>query len=51
MVDYILEYTGAKTLSYVGFSQGTALGFGAFASNPNLAKKINVFIALASTAK
>ncbi|KAL6073071.1 cholesterol esterase [Balamuthia mandrillaris] len=50
MVEYILAETGAAKLSYIGFSQGSALGFGAFSLNAALAKKINLFIALASTA-
>eukprot|EP01087_Luapelamoeba_hula_P016092 TRINITY_DN4917_c0_g1_i1.p1 TRINITY_DN4917_c0_g1~~TRINITY_DN4917_c0_g1_i1.p1 ORF type:complete len:464 (-),score=77.92 TRINITY_DN4917_c0_g1_i1:68-1459(-) len=51
MLEYVLEWTSVDKLSYIGFSQGTALGFGAFSMNPALAKRVNVFIALASTAK
>jgi len=51
MLGYVREYTNTDKLSYIGFSQGTAVGFGAFSSNPKISKHINVFIALASTAK
>lgn len=46
-IEYILETTGEKSLSYVGFSQGTAQAFAAFSINPALNKKIDVFVALA----
>jgi lysosomal acid lipase/cholesteryl ester hydrolase len=42
-----LEATGQKNLTYIGFSQGTALGFSALSVNMELNKKINLFIALA----
>ncbi|KAI8331187.1 Alpha/Beta hydrolase protein [Chlamydoabsidia padenii] len=46
-VDYILNTTGRKDLTYIGFSQGTALGFSSLSVNRELNKKINLFIALA----
>ncbi|CAG8439281.1 7438_t:CDS:2 [Ambispora leptoticha] len=46
-IDYILETTGASSLSYIGFSQGTALQFAALSVSPKLNKKVNLFIALA----
>ncbi|KAG9284543.1 hypothetical protein G9A89_014147 [Geosiphon pyriformis] len=46
-VDYILETTGAPSLAYIGFSQGTALQFAALSVSPKLNKKVNLFIALA----
>lgn len=46
-ISYILDVTKAKTLSYVGFSQGTAQAFAALSIHPQLNDKINVFIALA----
>mmetsp|Transcript_11325 Transcript_11325/g.39457 ORF Transcript_11325/g.39457 Transcript_11325/m.39457 type:complete len:404 (-) Transcript_11325:154-1365(-) len=49
-VQAILEVTGAKTLSYVGHSQGTTSGFAAFANNHDLAAKVNFFGALAPVA-
>lgn len=48
-VEYALKVAKAEKLSYIGFSQGTAQGFGCFSSNPALAAKINIFIALAPT--
>ncbi|KAI9000219.1 Alpha/Beta hydrolase protein [Gaertneriomyces semiglobifer] len=50
-VDYILKLTGAPSLSYIGFSQGTAQGFSSLSINPKLNKKVNLFIALAPAAK
>ncbi|EGD80446.1 hypothetical protein PTSG_11091 [Salpingoeca rosetta] len=50
-IDHVLASTGASSLSYVGFSQGTALGFAAFSLNQQLAHKIDVFVALAPAAK
>ncbi|EJD08022.1 alpha/beta-hydrolase [Fomitiporia mediterranea MF3/22] len=46
-IAYILEATGEKSLSYVGFSQGTAQAFAALSINPSLNKKVDVFVALA----
>ncbi|KAJ3016652.1 cholesterol esterase [Thoreauomyces humboldtii] len=50
-VDYILKVTGAPSLSYVGFSQGSAQGFSSLSINPRLNKRINLFVALAPAAK
>lgn len=47
MIDHALLVSGAEKLSYIGFSQGTAQGFGCFSSNPAIAKKVNLFVALA----
>lgn len=46
-IDYILATTSQSSLSYVGFSQGTAQAFATLSIHPNLNDKINVFIALA----
>ncbi|KAF5388879.1 hypothetical protein D9757_005596 [Collybiopsis confluens] len=46
-IHYILDITKASTLSYIGFSQGTAQAFAALSIHPQLNEKINVFIALA----
>ncbi|KAK5459675.1 cholesterol esterase [Exophiala xenobiotica] len=46
-VDYILNTTSQSTLSYIGFSQGTAQAFAALSIHPGLNDKVNVFIALA----
>lgn len=46
-INYILEVTREPSLSYVGFSQGTAQAFAALSIHPPLNQKVNVFIALA----
>ncbi|XP_004343698.1 triacylglycerol lipase [Capsaspora owczarzaki ATCC 30864] len=46
-LNYILDLTQQKTLSYVGFSQGTAQAFASFSLNPQLAARVNMFVALA----
>ncbi|XP_066477512.1 lipase member M-like [Tiliqua scincoides] len=47
MINFILKKTRQKQLYYVGYSQGTALGFIAFSAMPELAQKIKTFFALA----
>lgn len=49
-VEYVLAATGAKTLSYVGHSQGTIQAFAGFSRNHTLADKVNLFIAMAPVA-
>ncbi|KAK6956391.1 hypothetical protein Daesc_001668 [Daldinia eschscholtzii] len=46
-INYILETTKQKSLSYIGFSQGTAQAFASLAVHPKLNEQVNVFIALA----
>ena len=46
-IQYILETTSVPSLSYIGFSQGTAQAFATLAIHPKLNDKVNVFIALA----
>ncbi|KAG1737865.1 Alpha/Beta hydrolase protein [Suillus paluster] len=46
-IQYILDITKSNSLSYVGFSQGTAQAFAALSIHPQLNEKVNVFIALA----
>ena len=46
-IDYILETTSQASLSYVGFSQGTAQAFATLSIHPTLNDKVDVFIALA----
>jgi lysosomal acid lipase/cholesteryl ester hydrolase len=46
-IEHILQITRAPSLSYVGFSQGTAQAFAALSIHPQLNQKVNVFIALA----
>lgn len=47
MIQYVLAHTGAESLTLIGFSQGTAQSFGCMSSNPLIAQKVNLFIALA----
>jgi len=46
-IDYILDTTSRPSLSYIGFSQGTAQAFATLSIHPGLNEKINLFIALA----
>ncbi|KAI8992188.1 Alpha/Beta hydrolase protein [Mycotypha africana] len=46
-VDYILAETGAASLTYIGFSQGTAQAFAGLSVNSDLNRKVNLFIAMA----
>ncbi|POR38622.1 Putative lipase C16A3.12c [Tolypocladium paradoxum] len=46
-IAYILDTTGQQSLSYVGFSQGTAQAFATLAIHPRLNDQVNVFIGLA----
>ena len=45
-LNYILDLTQCEKISYVGFSQGSAIGIASFSLNPTLAKKINLFVGL-----
>jgi lysosomal acid lipase/cholesteryl ester hydrolase len=47
VIQYILKKTNSKTLSYVGFSQGTLIMFGLLSSRPAYNQIIKPFIALA----
>ncbi|KAK5637017.1 hypothetical protein RRF57_012729 [Xylaria bambusicola] len=46
-IQYILDFTKQPSLSYIGFSQGSAQAFASLAVNPKLNDQVNVFIALA----
>ncbi|KAF2703760.1 alpha/beta-hydrolase [Pleomassaria siparia CBS 279.74] len=46
-IDYILSTTHQPSLSYIGFSQGTAQAFATLSIHPTLNDKVDVFIALA----
>lgn len=46
-IDYILGTTSQPSLSYIGFSQGTAQAFATLSIHPPLNEKVNLFIALA----
>ncbi|NXH90294.1 LICH hydrolase, partial [Edolisoma coerulescens] len=47
MISFIEQKTGQKQLYYIGHSQGTTIGFIAFSTMPQLARKIKMFLALA----
>jgi lysosomal acid lipase/cholesteryl ester hydrolase len=49
-VSYAIEHSQVSSVSYIGHSQGTLIGFGALASNRKLDHKINLFVALAPVA-
>jgi len=46
-IEYILSTTAQASLSYIGFSQGTAQAFATLSIHPTLNEKVDVFIALA----
>ena len=46
-IDYILATTYQTSLSYIGFSQGTAQAFATLSIHPTLNDKVDLFIALA----
>lgn len=46
-INYILSTTGQQSLSYIGFSQGTAQAFATLSIHPTLNNKVDVFVALA----
>ncbi|KAI9802601.1 MAG: cholesterol esterase [Piccolia ochrophora] len=46
-IAYILNATSQPSLSYIGFSQGTAQAFAALSIHPRLNDQVDVFIALA----
>ena len=46
-IDYILATTSQSSLSYIGFSQGTAQAFATLSIHPILNDKVDVFIGLA----
>lgn len=46
-INYILDTTYQPSLSYIGFSQGTAQAFATLSIHPTLNTKVDVFVALA----
>lgn len=46
-IEYILSTTSQPSLSYIGFSQGSAQAFATLSIHPQLNDKVDVFIALA----
>uniref|UniRef100_G3TI46 Lipase n=2 Tax=Loxodonta africana TaxID=9785 RepID=G3TI46_LOXAF len=50
VINFILQKTGQEKIYYVGYSQGTTMGFIAFSTMPELAQKIKMYFALAPIA-
>ncbi|CAJ0940269.1 unnamed protein product [Ranitomeya imitator] len=50
VINFILQKTGQEQIYYIGHSQGTTIGFIAFSSLPQLAKKVKMFFGLAPVA-
>ncbi|GAB7359727.1 hypothetical protein MBLNU230_g6902t1 [Neophaeotheca triangularis] len=46
-IEYVLSTTHQPSLSYIGFSQGTAQAFATLSIHPTLNDKVDVFVALA----
>ncbi|XP_053168004.1 lipase member M-like [Hemicordylus capensis] len=46
IVNFILAKTGQEQIFYIGYSQGSTIGFIAFSAMPLLAQKIKIFFAL-----
>ena len=46
MIDYVLNITKMASLGYIGHSQGTMIAFAGSSVNKELARKMNVLIAL-----
>lgn len=51
MINYVLKETEEQKLTYVGYSQGSVMGFAGFSTQPELAAKVKLFIALAPVAR
>ena len=51
MLNYVLQETQQQKLSYIGYSQGSVMGFAGFSTQPELADKVELFIALAPVAR
>jgi len=51
MIDYVLQKTQEEQLLYVGYSQGSVMGFAAFSTQPKLVAKVKLFVALAPVAR
>jgi len=49
-IDYVLSATGVKKIAYIGHSEGTIQAFAGLVSNPSIADKLHVYIALAPVA-
>jgi len=51
IVDHVLRTTGQQKLTWIGHSQGNAQAFMALSTNPDLASKVKLMIAIAPTAR
>jgi len=49
-INYVLEQTGAKKLTYIGHSEGTIQAFAGFLANASLVDNVNLYVALAPVA-
>ncbi|KAH0623579.1 hypothetical protein JD844_006493 [Phrynosoma platyrhinos] len=49
-INFALQKTGQEQVYYIAHSQGTTMAFLAFSTNPHLAAKIKLFVALAPVA-
>jgi len=46
-INHIISVTGVSSVGYVGHSEGTTQAFGTFSLLPDIAAKVNMFVALA----
>ncbi|XP_063723767.1 gastric triacylglycerol lipase-like [Symsagittifera roscoffensis] len=51
VVDYVTQFVNQTQINYVGYSQGTMIGFAGFSYNSHLAAKVKFFGALAPVAQ
>eukprot|EP00184_Porphyridium_aerugineum_P002654 CAMPEP_0184693386 /NCGR_PEP_ID=MMETSP0313-20130426/1624_1 /TAXON_ID=2792 /ORGANISM="Porphyridium aerugineum, Strain SAG 1380-2" /LENGTH=485 /DNA_ID=CAMNT_0027151455 /DNA_START=64 /DNA_END=1521 /DNA_ORIENTATION=+ len=51
IISYIIQATNTTKVHYIGFSQGSAIGFAAFSTNVELSSQIAIFIALAPSTR
>ena len=51
MIDYVLQESQQEKLVYIGYSQGTMMGFAGFSTQPKLEAKVKLFIALSPVAR
>jgi len=49
-INYVSTYTKAAKITYIGHSEGTIQAFAGLISNPSIADKLNLYIALAPVA-
>jgi len=49
-INYVLNTTGKKSLTYMGISQGTTQAFAGFSEQPSLSSKVDLFVAFAPVA-